>query len=68
MLKLSSKIVAIVISLLMICSIGGASTSLIQNAHAQVTNVPQVGYINAQPNPCGVGQAVSIDFGLVYLY
>jgi hypothetical protein len=64
MLKLSSKIVAIVISLLMICSIGGASTSLIQNAHAQVTNVPQVGYINAQPNPCGVGQAVSIDFWL----
>jgi len=65
MQKISSKIVAIAISLLMIFSLGGYSTSLIQNAHAQTTvNVPNVGYINVDPNPCGVGQIVTIDFWL----
>jgi len=63
MLKLSSKIVAIIVSLLMICSIGGFSTSLIQNAHALI-NLPTIGEINVAPNPCGVGQSLSINFFL----
>ncbi|MGA2524703.1 MAG: hypothetical protein ABSF65_11205, partial [Candidatus Bathyarchaeia archaeon] len=63
MQKLSSKIVAIIVSLLMICSIGGASTSLIQNAHAQV-NLPTSAYITVDPNPCGVGQTVAVVFWL----
>jgi hypothetical protein len=63
MQKLSSKIVAIVISLLMVFSIGGASTSLIQNAHA-IINASQYGYINVAPSPCSVGQTVTIDFWL----
>ncbi|HYA78166.1 MAG TPA: hypothetical protein VEF91_05560, partial [Verrucomicrobiae bacterium] len=65
MQKLSSKIVAIIVSLLMICSIGGYSTSLIQNAHAQPTiNLSTYAYINVAPNPCGAGQTVTLDFFL----
>ncbi|HYA77994.1 MAG TPA: hypothetical protein VEF91_04685, partial [Verrucomicrobiae bacterium] len=64
MQKISSKILAIVISLLMICSIGGFSTSLVQNAHAQVINALQTVYINVAPSPCSVGQTATIDFFL----
>lgn len=63
MQKLKNKILAIVISLLMIVSIGGATTTLIQDAHAAIT-FPTFGYINVAPNPVGINQAVTVDFWL----
>src|SRR5208283_4828267 len=62
MQNLSGKTMAILISMLMIISIGGATT-LMQEAHA-ATNVQTFGFINVAPNPCGVGQSVTIDFWL----
>ena len=63
MQNLTSKIVAIVISMLMIMAIG-AYTMLLPNAHAQSNNIQTFAYINVAPNPCGVGQSVTVDFWL----
>jgi len=63
MQKLSNKIVAIMISLLMIVSIGAAFPSLLQDAHAAI-NIATYAYINVDPSPCGVGQTLTIDFWL----
>jgi hypothetical protein len=63
MQNLSGKTLAILISLLMIASIG-ASTTLLQDAHAQLINYPSESFINVAPNPIGVGQSVTVDFFL----
>ncbi|HMK95186.1 MAG TPA: hypothetical protein VK536_07275 [Candidatus Limnocylindrales bacterium] len=63
MKTLKNKIAAIVISMLMITVIG-ASAALTSNAHAQTLSIPTYSYVNVAPNPCGVGQTVTINFWL----
>jgi hypothetical protein len=58
-----SKIAAIAISVLMITMIG-ASTALTPGAHAQVISIPTYPYVNVAPNPCGVGQTITVNFWL----
>jgi hypothetical protein len=48
--------------MLMIISIG-ASTMLTQDAHGAV-NIQTFPFVNVAPNPCGVGQSVTVDFWL----
>ena len=60
---LKNKIAAIVMSILMITVIGGAITM----AHGQTAGsilVPTIAFCNVAPNPCGVGQTVTVDFWL----
>jgi hypothetical protein len=59
-----NKILAIAVSILMIISIVISMVPL-QNMKAQaVTNIPTYAYINVAPNPCGVGQQVTVNFWL----
>jgi len=62
MQNLTGKTVAIMISLLMIISIGAMITQLPKAAGA--INIQTFAYINVAPNPCGVGQTVTVDFWL----
>jgi len=60
---LKNKIVAIVLSMLMIVLIGASAATV----HAQAAGsiiVPTIAFINVAPNPCGVGQTVTVDFWL----
>jgi len=60
---LKNKIAAIVMSILMITVIGGTITM----AHGQTAGsilVPTISFCNVAPNPCGVGQTVTVDFWL----
>ena len=61
--NLTKKNIAIVISMLMIVSIGSAVVSQIGNAQAANT-IQTYAYINVAPNPCGVGQTVTVNFWL----
>ncbi|MGA2680871.1 MAG: PQQ-binding-like beta-propeller repeat protein [Candidatus Bathyarchaeia archaeon] len=61
MKMVKNKIAAIVISMLMITVIG-ASTAL-STAHGQI-NIPTISFCNVAPNPCGVGQTVTVNFWL----
>jgi hypothetical protein len=63
MQTLKNKIAAVVISMLMIM-VMGAATALTPNAHAQIINIPTYSYVNIAPNPCGVGQTVTVNFWL----
>ena len=62
---LKNKIAAIVISTLMI-TVMGATFVLTPNAHAQppFISIPTYSYVNVAPNPCGVGQTVTVNFWL----
>jgi hypothetical protein len=64
MQKKMNKILAIAISMFMIISIG-AYLAPIQKVYAQSsTDIETFAYINVAPNPCGVGQSVTVDFWL----
>ena len=61
--SIKNKIAAIVMSVLMITVIGGA----VAMAHGQTAgsiDVPTIAFCNVAPNPCGVGQTVTVDFWL----
>ena len=58
MKTLRNKIVVITFSVFFMLSMT-ASMMLVPSAHAQ-TNIPVYAYINASPNPTGVGQGVEI--------
>ena len=60
MQKLSNKTAAIMISVLMIISIGAMITQLPKAAGA--IDLQTYTFINVAPNPCGVGQTVTVDF------
>jgi len=62
MQNLTNKTLAIMISLLMIISIGAMITQLPKAAGAY--NFQTYSFINVAPNPCGVGQTVTVDFWL----
>ena len=62
--SIKNKIAAIIMSVLMITVIGGA---VAMAAHAQTAgsiDVPTIAFCNVAPNPCGVGQTVTVDFWL----
>ena len=65
MQKLKSKTLAILIAAILTISIG-ASTALIPNvsAHKPAWNIPTYAYINAAPNPIGIGQTLWFTCGL----
>jgi hypothetical protein len=58
-----NRIAAVIISLLMVTTLGGSGIML---AHAQSTanEIPTFAFINVAPNPCGVGQTVTVNFWL----
>ncbi|MGZ4850334.1 MAG: outer membrane protein assembly factor BamB family protein [Candidatus Bathyarchaeia archaeon] len=57
-----NKILAIVICMLMIIAIG--SLLPLQIGHAQTNNIQTYAYVNVAPNPCGIGQPVTVNFWL----
>jgi len=66
MKHIKNKIAAIAISIVMIF-IMGSSAVMAPSAHAQTTGsviVPTISYCNVAPNPCGVGQIVTVGFWL----
>ncbi|MGA2682751.1 MAG: PQQ-binding-like beta-propeller repeat protein [Candidatus Bathyarchaeia archaeon] len=62
---LKNKIAAITICLFFILSMT-ASMTLIPNAnaHSPPWTIPTYAYINVSPNPCGIGQTVTVGFWL----
>ncbi len=60
---LKNKIVATILCMLMI-SLIVASTATVHAQAAGSINVPTYAFINVAPNPCGVGQTVTVDFWL----
>ena len=60
---MKNKIAAIVMSMLMITVIGG-SMALAHGQTAGSILVPTIAFCNVAPNPCGVGQTVTVDFWL----
>ena len=61
---LKNKIAALTIAIFFMLSLV-ASAALVSNAHAAGTvNIPTLAYINVAPNPCGIGQQVTVDFWL----
>jgi len=63
MQNLKGKSMAILIAAILTISIG-ASTALIPNAHASSMNIPTFGFVEANPNPAGIGQTVNIGMWL----
>ena len=66
MINTKNKIAAIAISIVMIFIISGTSV-LIPSTNAQTAGsiiVPTIAYCNVAPNPCGVGQVVTVGFWL----
>jgi len=61
MKMLKNKIAAITIVTLFVLS--AAVSATLPKAHATV-NLPTIALINVSPNPCGVGQTVTVDFWL----
>ena len=63
--KLKSKTMSILIAAIMILAIG-ASTNLtsLTSAHTPPQSLPLIAFINVSPDPCGLGQAITIDFWL----
>lgn len=62
-MKRQNKFLKISISMLLIFAMA-ASMMLIPNVHAQNLQVPTISFCNVAPNPCGVGQTVTVDFWL----
>jgi hypothetical protein len=62
---LKKKIVAFTIALFFMLSLV-ASAALVSNVHAAAATVdiPTLAFINVAPNPCGIGQQVTVDFWL----
>ena len=60
---LKNKIVAIVLSLLMLVVIGASSATVYAQTAGSIS-VATISFINVAPNPCGVGQTVTVDFWL----
>jgi len=58
-----NKIAAIVLSMLMVTVIGG-SIAMVHGQTAGSIDVPTISFCNVAPNPCGVGQTVTVDFWL----
>ena len=60
-----NKAAAITIAIFFIFSMG-ASTMLIPNvsAHTPPLNIQLIAFMNAAPNPCGIGQTITLDFWL----
>ena len=66
MKTLKNKFAAIIVSIVMIFLMA-ASAIIVPSAHAQTAGsiiVPTLAYCNVAPNPCGVGQIVTIGFWL----
>jgi len=64
MKTLNNKIAAVTIVLFFMLSLA-ASAASVPNAHAEATvDIPTLSYINVAPNPCGIGQQVTVDFWL----
>jgi hypothetical protein len=65
MQKPQNKTMAIMIATLLIISMS-ASTMTIPNtkAHSPPWNIPTYAYINVAPDPCGIGQTLTIGFWL----
>ncbi len=65
MQNLKGKSMAILIAAILTLSIG-ASTSLIPSAsaHSPPWNIPTYAYLNVDPNPAGLGQAINVGFWL----
>ncbi|MGA3111798.1 MAG: PQQ-binding-like beta-propeller repeat protein [Candidatus Bathyarchaeia archaeon] len=60
---LKNKIVATILCMLMVTLIAASTAT----AHAQTAGsiiVPTIAFCNVAPNPCGVGQTVTVDFWL----
>ncbi len=65
MQNLKTKFVAILICVFMISAIAASTSStLFQNVKAATNTIPTYAYINVSPNPCGVGQTVTVNFWL----
>jgi hypothetical protein len=56
------RILAIVIAILLVSSMTISMTTLTTVAHTPPFTIPTFAYISVQPNPCGVGQAASLNF------
>ncbi len=65
MLNLKSKKIAILITAILTISMG-ASTMLIPNANAHTPpwQIKMIAFMNAAPNPAGLGQTITLGFGL----
>jgi len=63
MKMLKSRATAILITVLLTFSMT-ASTMLLPGASAQTQNFPTYSYVRVSPNPVGVDQQVTVDFGL----
>src|SRR5665647_461636 len=65
MQNLKNKTLAILIAAILTISIG-ASTALlpIANAHTPSINQQTWSFCSASPNPCGIGQSITIGFWL----
>ena len=60
---IKNRIAAILMSILMITVIGG-SIAMARGQTAGSILVPTIAFCNVAPNPCGVGQTVTVDFWL----
>ena len=60
---LKNKIAAITITIFFMLSMATSAT-LIPKVYAATTDLPTYAFINVAPNPCGVGQQVTVDFWL----
>jgi hypothetical protein len=60
---LKNKIAAITIAIFFILLMATSAT-LIPKVYAATTDLPTYAFINVAPNPCGVGQQVTVDFWL----
>jgi hypothetical protein len=58
------KIATIVLSMLMIISIGFSITQPNASAHIPAYQIPTLSFINVAPDPIGIGQQVTVDFWL----
>ncbi|MGO8807822.1 MAG: PQQ-binding-like beta-propeller repeat protein [Candidatus Bathyarchaeia archaeon] len=64
MKTIKNKIVAMILSILIIAILG--STSLLANtsAHTPAWQIQSIAFLNVSPNPIGIGQSATISFGL----
>ena len=63
--KSKSKVLAIIIAFLLALSMCTLlAPQLFVSAHSPAWSIPTQAYLNATPNPIGIGQQVTIDCGL----
>jgi len=62
-MKLVNKTAAITFSILMIVVMGASMLAVHAQTAGSIT-VPTIAFCNVAPNPCGVGQTVTVDFWL----